>query len=127
MDKEINLEKEDKIMDINTYDNLKELNDANHSVLVSSYSSEHRHKPSIELFDIDRWTLLRENKDTGVYEIPVIREAQLVGWQKVSDSIPQAKIHRQRIEDGHEHTIKSAEEFLRNRDGVAGGFELLDQ
>jgi hypothetical protein len=113
-------------MDIDTYGNLSEINDSERSVLASNYSGDRKSAPHIELFDIDHWVLLRENLDKGVYERPVKEGERLIGWQEVSD-IPPERIHRQRLEDGHEHTLKSAEEFLRQKKGIENGFELLDQ
>ncbi|MDR2724105.1 MAG: hypothetical protein LBB25_02780 [Holosporaceae bacterium] len=115
-------------MDINvsTYDDGSQQSDS--IVNFGEMSKDNRinaQKAYREFFDIENWALISYNKEKGIYEIPVVKNGQLLGWKELNR--PKGEVWRDRDLNGHEHTRQSAEEFLRRREGVVNGFDLLDQ
>ncbi|MDR2200511.1 MAG: hypothetical protein LBN94_00125 [Puniceicoccales bacterium] len=116
-------------MDINTYENPKEMNAPDRPALIEYAQKSNPVKSKRKFYDLDNWALIscRENNQglEILYEKPVQRGTQLIGWQEID--IHWADIERDIQMNGHSHTRQSAEEFLRQREGIESGFELLDQ
>ncbi|MDR2371674.1 MAG: hypothetical protein LBD60_00830 [Puniceicoccales bacterium] len=128
MDKRIFF-KEDKNMDIDTYENPVEVNDLNRPVLIEHAQKNDTIKSKTKFYDLDHWALIRcqetEEWFRFRFEKPVLKGTQLIGWQPIN--LNEADIDRDIQMNGHSHTRQSAEEFLRKKDGVESGFEVLDQ